>query len=93
MPIPIRMERDFRLDYTLQDGPLKGLGVSWRNATQRGNVTTDAGGFARVSLPAYFGAATVTRSARSKPSATRSQCASLSIASRVTAGWAAARRA
>ncbi|CAD5106665.1 OprD family porin [Zestomonas carbonaria] len=35
-------ERDFRLDYTLQDGPLKGLGFSWRNATQRGNVATDA---------------------------------------------------
>ena len=35
-------ERDFRLDYTLQDGPLKGLGVSWRNATQRGNFTTDS---------------------------------------------------
>ena len=34
-------ERDFRLDYTLQDGPLKGLGLSWRNASQRGNVTTD----------------------------------------------------
>nr|WP_288465853.1 OprD family porin [uncultured Pseudomonas sp.] len=34
-------ERDLRLDYTLLDGPLKGLGVSWRNATQRGNVTTD----------------------------------------------------
>mgnify|MGYP000895444815 CR=1 FL=1 len=35
-------ERDFRLDYTLQDGALKGLGFSWRNATQRGNVTTDS---------------------------------------------------
>ncbi|MCY1284054.1 Porin-like protein NicP [compost metagenome] len=35
-------ERDFRLDYTLQDGPLKGLGFSWRNASQRGNVATDA---------------------------------------------------
>lgn len=35
-------ERDFRLDYTLQDGPLKGLGFSWRNASQRGNVTTDS---------------------------------------------------
>ncbi|MGE8504145.1 MAG: OprD family porin [Pseudomonas sp.] len=34
-------ERDFRLDYTLQDGALKGLGFSWRNASQRGNVTTD----------------------------------------------------
>ena len=35
-------ERDFRLDYTLQSGPLKGLALSWRNATQRGNVSTDA---------------------------------------------------
>src|SRR5690606_25556005 len=35
-------ERDFRLDYTLQDGPLKGVGLSWRNATQRGNVSSDA---------------------------------------------------
>lgn len=32
-------ERDFRLDYTLQEGALKGLGVSWRNATFRGNTT------------------------------------------------------
>ncbi|MBT1120117.1 OprD family porin [Stutzerimonas nitrititolerans] len=37
-------ERDFRLDYTLQDGALKGLGFSWRNASLRSNVatTTDA---------------------------------------------------
>jgi hypothetical protein len=32
-------ERDLRLDYVLQDGALKGLGVSWRNATLRGNTT------------------------------------------------------
>ena len=32
-------ERDFRLDYVLQDGALKGLGVSWRNATLRGNTS------------------------------------------------------
>ncbi|WP_437879543.1 OprD family porin [Pseudomonas sp. LRF_L74] len=32
-------ERDFRLDYTLQDGALKGLGFSWRNASLRGNTT------------------------------------------------------
>ncbi|WP_246335902.1 OprD family porin [Azomonas macrocytogenes] len=34
-------ERDFRLDYVVQGGPLKGLGFSWRNATLRGNDTTD----------------------------------------------------
>lgn len=34
-------ERDFRLDYTLQDGPLKGLGLSWRNAALRSDVTRD----------------------------------------------------
>jgi hypothetical protein len=34
-------ERDFRLDYTLQDGALKGLGFSWRNAALRSNATTD----------------------------------------------------
>lgn len=34
-------ERDFRLDYALQNGPLKGLGFSWRNATLRSNVATD----------------------------------------------------
>lgn len=28
-------ERDFRLDYTLQDGALKGLNFSWRNASLR----------------------------------------------------------
>ncbi|KRW58536.1 OprD family porin [Pseudomonas sp. TTU2014-080ASC] len=34
-------ERDFRLDYVLQSGSLKGLGFSWRNATQRGNNEKD----------------------------------------------------
>ncbi|UXY52768.1 OprD family porin [Pseudomonas tohonis] len=34
-------ERDFRLDYTLQDGPLKGLGLSWRNAALRSDATRD----------------------------------------------------
>ena len=34
-------ERDLRLDYVLQDGALKGLGVTWRNATLRGNDATD----------------------------------------------------
>lgn len=34
-------ERDFRLDYALQDGPLKGLGFSWRNASLRGNAAAD----------------------------------------------------
>ncbi|MOA37754.1 Porin-like protein NicP precursor [compost metagenome] len=33
-------ERDFRLDYVLQAGSLKGLGFSWRNASLRGNTTT-----------------------------------------------------
>jgi len=32
-------ERDFRLDYVLQEGALKGLGFSWRNASLRGNTT------------------------------------------------------
>ncbi|MBB2496608.1 OprD family porin [Aquipseudomonas ullengensis] len=32
-------ERDFRLDYTLQNGALKGLGISWRNASLRGNTS------------------------------------------------------
>lgn len=32
-------ERDLRVDYTLQDGALKGLGLSWRNATFRGNTS------------------------------------------------------
>jgi hypothetical protein len=34
-------ERDFRIDYVLQDGALKGLGLTWRNASQRGDATTD----------------------------------------------------
>ncbi|SDS20215.1 OprD family porin [Pseudomonas oryzae] len=34
-------ERDLRLDYTLQDGALKGLNLSWRNASLRGNDSTD----------------------------------------------------
>jgi hypothetical protein len=34
-------ERDFRLDYVLQDGPLKGLGLSWRNAALRSDVARD----------------------------------------------------
>ncbi|TBU99792.1 OprD family porin [Stutzerimonas kirkiae] len=33
-------ERDFRVDYTLQDGALKGLGFSWRNASFRSNAST-----------------------------------------------------
>lgn len=34
-------ERDLRVDYTLQDGALKGLGFSWRNASLRGNAAAD----------------------------------------------------
>ena len=34
-------ERDFRLDYTLQEGALKGLGFSWRNASLRSEATSD----------------------------------------------------
>ncbi|BAN47005.1 OprD family porin [Metapseudomonas resinovorans] len=34
-------ERDFRLDYVLQDGPLKGLGLSWRNAVLRSDAARD----------------------------------------------------
>jgi hypothetical protein len=34
-------ERDLRLDYTLQSGPLRGLGLSWRNASLRGNAVAD----------------------------------------------------
>lgn len=34
-------ERDLRIDYTLQSGTFKGLGLSWRNASQRGNVAAD----------------------------------------------------
>ena len=35
-------ERDFRLDYVLQEGSLKGLGFSWRNASIRSNVASTA---------------------------------------------------
>ena len=31
-------ERDFNLSYVLQDGPLKGLGITWWNASVRGDV-------------------------------------------------------
>jgi hypothetical protein len=31
-------ERDFRLDYAIQEGTLKGLGFSWRNASLRSTV-------------------------------------------------------
>ncbi|MFC3609224.1 OprD family porin [Stutzerimonas tarimensis] len=34
-------ERDIRVDYQWQDGPLKGLGLSWRNASLRSDVATD----------------------------------------------------
>ena len=34
-------ERDFRLDYVLQEGVLKGLGLSWRNASLRSEVAND----------------------------------------------------
>ncbi|WP_276487753.1 OprD family porin [Ectopseudomonas mendocina] len=34
-------ERDFRLDYVLQEGALKGLGFSWRNASLRSEVAND----------------------------------------------------
>lgn len=34
-------ERDLRLDYLVQNGPLKGVGVTWRNGIQRGNDTKD----------------------------------------------------
>lgn len=34
-------ERDFRLDYALQDGALKGLGFSWRNASFRSEAAPD----------------------------------------------------
>ncbi|MFZ6045752.1 OprD family porin [Pseudomonas sp. CR3202] len=34
-------ERDLRLDYVLQSGPLKGLGVSWRNAALRSDAVRD----------------------------------------------------
>ncbi|WP_156483696.1 OprD family outer membrane porin, partial [Azotobacter vinelandii] len=34
-------ERDFRVDYTIQSGILKGVSFMWRNAALRGNDTRD----------------------------------------------------
>ena len=34
-------ERDFRVDYVVQEGSLKGLGLTWRNGMLRGNDTND----------------------------------------------------
>jgi len=34
-------ERDFRVDYVVQEGMFKGVGLTWRNAVQRGNDTRD----------------------------------------------------
>lgn len=34
-------ERDTRLDYVVQGGLFKGVGLSWRNASLRGNVAND----------------------------------------------------
>ncbi|MBT8767724.1 OprD family porin [Metapseudomonas boanensis] len=34
-------ERDLRVDYVLQGGPLKGLGASWRNASLRSDAVRD----------------------------------------------------
>ena len=34
-------ERDIRLDYIVPDGPLKGVGLTWRNGVQRGNDSKD----------------------------------------------------
>ncbi|WP_375740929.1 OprD family porin [Pseudomonas boanensis] len=34
-------ERDVRVDYVLQGGPLKGLGASWRNASLRSDAVRD----------------------------------------------------
>ncbi|WP_462401544.1 OprD family porin [Pseudomonas sp. Marseille-QA0332] len=31
-------ERDFTLSYTIQSGPVKGLGLTWKNATWRNNI-------------------------------------------------------
>lgn len=33
-------ERDFRIDYVLQEGALKGLAFTWRNGVLRGNTST-----------------------------------------------------
>lgn len=50
-------ERDLRLDYALQDGVLKGLGFSVRNAVLRGNTGTADGDETRLivsySLPLF----------------------------------------
>lgn len=34
-------ERDIRLDYSVQQGALKGVNLSWRNASLRGNDVTN----------------------------------------------------
>ncbi|WP_049244842.1 OprD family outer membrane porin, partial [Pseudomonas aeruginosa] len=34
-------ERDMDIAYVFQSGPLKNLGVKWRNATMRTNYTND----------------------------------------------------
>jgi hypothetical protein len=34
-------EHDFRIDYVFPQGPLKGLGLTWRNAVLRGNDSAD----------------------------------------------------
>ncbi|MEE4463617.1 OprD family outer membrane porin, partial [Azotobacter chroococcum] len=33
-------ERDLRLDYVVQSGPLKGLGIAWANASLRSDVAS-----------------------------------------------------
>ncbi|MNP44648.1 Porin-like protein NicP precursor [compost metagenome] len=33
-------ERDFALSYVTQSGPLKGLGVTWKNAAYRSEVVS-----------------------------------------------------
>ncbi|MNG33809.1 Porin-like protein NicP precursor [compost metagenome] len=34
-------ERDLRLDYVVQSGALKGLGLAWLNASLRSDVSAD----------------------------------------------------
>ncbi|MGV6476713.1 OprD family outer membrane porin, partial [Azotobacter vinelandii] len=34
-------ERNFRIDYAVQSGPLKGVGLAWLNAATRGNDGRD----------------------------------------------------
>ena len=49
-------ERDIRVDYVLQEGSLKGLGITWRNGTLRGNNETDQDEnqlFVTYSLPLF----------------------------------------